>query len=120
MSGVKDLQRLVLDRLAELGLSYREAAARVPGGRLKHQTLSAIGRGEHSGRIRDETAQAIAVALDCKVSDVRRAAHMSQVQPPTEFRLPARARNLTPAQRRAIIATIDAFLAERRYEEGAM
>lgn len=116
MAGVRDLQRLVLDRLSELDLNYHQASQRTHG-KLKHQTLSAIGRGEHSGRIKDNTAELLALALDVPVSTVRRAAHMSQTQPPTEFTLPAKANRLSPKQRKAILAIIDGFLAEQEQRE---
>lgn len=122
MPPVKDLQRLVLDRLSELGdrdgsLSLRSAAER-SGGMVSHSTLQRISAGQYLVRkITDRTIKGIALALDVRESEVRAAAGRSQIQPPTEFVLPKRARELTVEQRRALIAVMDSMLTSRRSEQ---
>ena len=102
------LQQLILDRMAELDLSYRGAAQRA-GGLVSHATLNNIALGRHSGVFDDDTLRGIALGLDLSLSAVRRAAGEKPTAP-TEFRLPKKANRLTPAQRRAVLQVVDALL----------
>ncbi len=112
MAGVRDLQHLVLDRLATLDISQREAARR-SNGMITYTTIGMIASGRHSGHISERTAQGLALALDIPESKVRDAAHMTRRTPQTEFRLPRKANRLSPRSRRAVLSMIDALLAEQ-------
>ena len=102
------LQTLVLTRMAELGLSFRTAAAR-SGGNVSHSTLNNIVLGKHGGQFDDETLHGIALALDLPQSRVREAVGATR-DAPTEFRLPRKANKLSPAERRAVLTLVDALL----------
>ena len=102
------LQEMVVGRMAELGLSFRGAAAR-SGGLVSHGTLNTIALGRHSGHYDDETLRGVALALDLPLTKVREAAGLDR-QSPTEFRLPKKANRLSPAQRKAILTMVDALL----------
>lgn len=104
-----DLQRLVRERMAELGLSYRRAAAKSDG-KVSHGTLNTIATGRHSWRLDDSTLEGIALALDVPVATVRAAVGRAQRAPETEFVLPQKANRLSHAERRAVLAMIDALL----------
>lgn len=101
------LQRLVANRLAELELTYRAAAAR-SGGLVSHSTLHNITKGR-VGRMEDDTLRGIALAIDVPVSQVRDAAGRAAGSE-TEFRLPKKANLLTDSQRRAVIRMVNAML----------
>jgi hypothetical protein len=105
-----DLQRLVSERMAELGLSYRRAAAK-SGGKVSHGTLNTIATGRHSWRVDDSTIEGIALALDVDESVVRAAVGRAQRAPETEFVLPRRANRLSAQERRAVLSMVDALLA---------
>ena len=102
------LQTLIVTRMAELGLSYRSAAAR-SAGLVSHSTLNNIVLGTHGGTFDDETLHGIALAMDLPQSRVRDAAGASK-EAPTEFRLPKKANKLSPTERRTILAMVDALL----------
>lgn len=102
------LQTLIVNRMAELGLSYRSAAAR-SGGLVSHATINNIVKGTHAGSFNDETLRGLALAVDVAQSRVREAAGMSR-ESPTEFRLPKKANKLTAQDRRAVLAMVDALL----------
>lgn len=102
------LRALIRAELARQGLSYREAAARAKG-LISYSTLNVIATGRHSGELTDSTLTGIALALDVSVKKVREAYGMVGVEP-TEFQLPERAKRLSPKQRKAVIAMVDAFL----------
>lgn len=106
------LQELIVTRMAELDLSFRGASAR-SGGLVSHGTLNAITLGRHSGHFDDETLRGIALALDLPQSKVREAAGMDP-RTPTEFRLPKKANRLSPSERKAILAMVDALLDDQR------
>jgi hypothetical protein len=57
------LQELLVNRMSELDLSFRGAAAR-SGGLVSHGTLNNIALGRHSGNYDDETLRGIALAID--------------------------------------------------------
>lgn len=106
--GMHPLQRLILDRLAELDRSYRAAAAKSRG-LVSHATLNAIATGRHSGNIGEDVLTGIAAALDLPVSVVVKAAG----QPSSglvEFRLPKRANQLTAAERKTVMNLVNALL----------
>lgn len=102
------LQEMLVNRMSELDLSFRGAAAR-SGGLVSHGTLNNIALGRHSGNYDDDTLRGIALAVDVPLSRVRDAAGLDR-QSPTEFRLPKKASRLTPAQRKAILTMVDALL----------
>lgn len=111
-----NLQRLVLDRLSELDLSYRTAAARSRG-MVSHTTIYKIATGKQDPRgLEDQTITGLALALGVSEPEVRRAIGFTNVQPPTEFKLPAKANHLTPKERKAILSMIDAFIASREQD----
>lgn len=107
------LQRLVKARLKQLGLSYREAARRSDG-MASHATFYQLATGQHRGRVSDRTIKGLALALELSVREVRDAAGLGDEESPPEFRLPKRASRLTPKQRRAIVAMVDALLDEQQ------
>jgi len=104
-----DLQRLVVERMSELGLSYRRAAAKSEG-KVSHGTLNTIATGRHSWRVDDSTITGIALALDVPEDVVRQAVGRAQRAPETEFVLPKRANRLSSTERRAVIAMVDALI----------
>lgn len=108
MTDTPTLQRLVANRLAELDLTFR-AASRKSGGLVSHASLNNIALGKHTGGISDDVARGIALAIDVPLSEVLEAAGKSGVEP-TEFRLPKRASQLTPAQRRLVLNMVNALL----------
>lgn len=107
---VNPLQQLVLDRLAALDLSYRAAAEKADG-LLTHGTLNniALGRYKVDG-ISPRTRKGIALALDVPLSQVEKTYEEARADPPTEFRLPQKADKLTPTQRKAVVAFVNALL----------
>jgi hypothetical protein len=112
------LQQLVVRRLHELGdktgpMSARDAAARSRG-LVSYETLRLMARGDHSGRIADQTAQGLAFALDVPLSTVYEAT--SSPQPTTRWELPARFDRLTSAQRKIVEAVAAAML--EAYDRG--
>lgn len=120
MSDVRDLQQLVNDRLAELGdrrgpLSTRQAALRSDG-KVSYETLRLLARGEHSGKISDETVAGLAFALDVPRSRVLAAMGRSITQPLPKFELPEKADQLTRAQRKVVLSVVDGLLSA--YEQG--
>jgi hypothetical protein len=116
--GQTSLQQLVVRRLHDLGdatgpMSARAAAARSRG-LVSYETLRVIARGDHSGRISDDTAQGLAFALDVPLSQVYEA--MSTPQPTKRWELPARFDRLSPAQRKVVESVAAAML--EAYEQG--
>lgn len=114
MADVRNLQQLVADRLAELGdrrgpLSARQAAARAKG-KVSYETLRLILRGEHSGKLTDDVVDGLALALDVPRSRVLGAMGRQMHQPLPPFALPARADQLSRAQRKVVLGVIDAIL----------
>ena len=106
------LQRLILDTLAEQDLSYRAAAERSRG-MVTHTTLNTLANGRRDPKtLTDQSIAGIALALGVSEREVRKAIGLSRTEPPTVFKLPAKANRLTPKQRKVILATIDAFLSE--------
>jgi transcriptional regulator with XRE-family HTH domain len=101
------LQDLVTSRLAELGLSYRAAAAR-SGGFVSHAHLSNIAKGR-SGRIAADKLRGVALAIDVPLSVVEEAAFKGPDSDP-EFRLPKKANKLTDRDRKAVLAIVNALL----------
>lgn len=104
------LQELVLNRMSELDLSFREAAAKT-GGIMSHATLNKVALGLHSGNYAEDTLRGIALALDLPQSEVRKAAGLPPTAP-SEFRLPAKANKLGPKDRKAILMMVEALLDE--------
>lgn len=114
MADVRDLQQLVNDRLHELGdrkgpLSARQAAARA-NGKVSYETLRLIARGDHSGKLTDETVDGLALALDVPRSRVLAAMGLALTQPLPPFMLPDRANRLTRPQRKVVLSVVDAIL----------
>lgn len=106
------LQELVVNRMNELGLSFRGVAQR-SGGLVSHGTVNNIALGRHSGVFDDDTLRGVALGLDLPLSKVREAAGRQRDQP-SEFRLPKKANQLSPADRKAILAMVDALLDKNR------
>lgn len=116
------LQQLVLRRLADLGepgrpLSIRAAAERARG-LTSHHTLTAIAKGEHSGRISDRTAEGIAAALDVPVAHVYDAAGVPR--PFGRWQWPEKFDRVRPEDRAVVEGLAAALLKaeERGYERG--
>ena len=105
------LQQLVLDRMAELDLSFREAAAK-SSGKISAAALNNIATGNKTPKhYSDKSLEGIALALDVRLSVVRKAAGETE-KTPTEFRLPKKAQRLTAKQRQAVLAMVNALLDE--------
>lgn len=116
------LQQLVLRRLADLGepgrpISIRAAAERARG-LTSHHTLTAIAKGEHSGRISDRTAEGIAAALDVPVARVYDAAGVPR--PFGRWQWPEKFDRVRPEDRLVVEDLAAALLRaeERGYERG--
>lgn len=107
------LQSLITDRLAELRLSYREAAEK-SGGLVSFGTLNQLALGTRGPQISEQRLRGIALALDVSIEKVREAAAASRSTSGTEFRLPAKASELDPRERKAVLAMVDAFLAGKK------
>lgn len=104
------VQKLVTDRLADLDLSYRAAAAKA-GGLISHSTLNFIANGQmRPEALRARTIRGLALALDVSVSDVEKAVTSSGGKTTVEFRLPKKADKLSAAQRKAVLAFVDALI----------
>ena len=102
------LQELVVNRMAELGLSFRRAADK-SGGMVSHSTLSNIALGAHGGKFEPDTLPGIALALDLPLSKVETAAGGRESAPPV-FKLPKEANYLTASERRAVEVMVRALL----------
>lgn len=113
---MNSLQKLVLDRMAELDLSFRRAADK-SGGMVSSATLNKIAVGKPVGRITDEVLQGVSLALDVPLSKVRTAAGEAATQP-TEFRLPKKANKLSAKERKTVLSMVDAFLAAHESKAG--
>lgn len=108
----------MLRRLAELGtpgkpMSIREATRRARG-HVSYEVLRSIARGEHSGRIEDETAEGLSLALDVPLQTVYSIARVPR--PLTRWQWPARYDRLDAPQRQ-IVESVAAALLEA-YEKG--
>ena len=108
---VTPLQKLVIDRMAELNLSFRAAADRA-GGLVTHGTINNITQGRsHGSGISDRTIRGLALALDLPYSQDEKAWHETQgITDAPVFKLPKKADKLTPVQRKAVLAYINALL----------
>jgi hypothetical protein len=120
VTDVRDLQQLVEARLADLGdrrgpLSARAAAARSEG-KVSYETLRLIARGEHSGKLSDDTVAGLALALDVPRSQVLAAMGRTMSGPMRPFEAPDRWQRLTHRQRQLVVSVGDALLAA--YEQG--
>lgn len=116
------LQELVLTRLNDLGtrgrpMSARQAALRSRGS-ISYDTLYKIANGEHSGRLRDDTARGLAAALDVPIERVYDAA--GAPRPLTRWQPPERFDRLTIEQRKALEDMAALLLAaeQRGYDRG--
>lgn len=118
------MQKLVSDRYHELGLSFRELAAKTIGDdgepRVSHGTLSNIYRGHHKWTFSPATLEGIAIALDLRLSAVREAAGKSTEPRESLFRLPTRHNRLSPRNRKVVVRFADALLdTQDAYDETA-
>lgn len=109
---MQSLQDLVLTRMAELGdrsgpISAREVARR-SNNLISYETLRAIARGLHSGRISDRTAEGLSIALQVPAARVYEAAGINQ--PVGRWQWPARFDRLDTAQRRLVEDVAGALL----------
>lgn len=102
------LSLLIRKRLDELGLTLREAAAR---GRITTSTLHRYAQGQTS-QPDEVTVRGIAKAIAVPVAEVAGTLGL----PPLagRFVLPKRADRLTEAERRTVLAVVDALLAAHR------
>lgn len=112
------MQHLVLARLAELGDASGPMpalqAVRAAEGLISFETLRAIARGEHGGKLRPRTAEGLAKALRIPVAEVYQAAGMQA--PHGEWRLPPRLEQLRPRDR-ALVEDVATAIIEA-YERG--
>lgn len=111
-AAMQSLQDLVLTRMAELGdrsgpISAREVARR-SNNLISYETLRAIARGLHSGRISDRTAEGLSIALQVPAARVYEAAGINQ--PVGRWQWPARFDRLDTAQRRLVEDVAGALL----------
>lgn len=104
-----ELQQLVSERMRELSLSYRRAAAR-SNGKVSHGTLNSIVTGRHSWRLDARTVEGIAEALDLQPAAIDAALGRVTRSAESEFVLPQKANRLNAAERRAVLSMIDALL----------
>jgi len=112
------LQDLIITRLAELGdksgpMSAREAVAAAES-LVSYETLRALARGVHSGRITDRVAEGLARALRVPVSRVYAAAGVPA--PQGDWAWPKRFERLSAAQRQVVEDVAGAIL--EAYEKG--
>lgn len=107
------LQRLVDDRLRELGRSAREAAriAEAAGVPVSHATVAHIASGTHHGKVSDRVIEALAAGLEIPATRLAEAAGRSGYQPPTEFVIPDKYKRLRPEMRQVVFDQLDALLA---------
>lgn len=96
--------------MKELGLTLRGAAER-SGGLVSHANIANIVHGTHGPAYSERTMKGLALAIDVPYSRVVEAVEKGL---PDDFRLPKKARDLTMAQRRAVLSMIDALLADNR------
>lgn len=113
------LQDLVLRRLLELGggkdaMSAREAVRRADVEGLSYESLRKIARGEHSGRLTDRTANALAAVLEVPIKVVYEAAGITMPDGPWPW--PDRFARLSQPRRRLVEDVAAALLDE--YERG--
>lgn len=102
------------DRLAELDLSYRAAAAR-SNGLISHSSLNFIVNGQmRAESLGPRLIRGVALAIDVPVSEVESAVKLSGGKLGTEFRLPKKADKLSPAQRKAVLAFVHALLDDNK------
>lgn len=108
-------------RLRELGtpegpLSLRQAAERAKG-LASYESLRMIGRGEHSGRISDRTAEALSLALEVSIGEIYAAAN---VQPPlSRWEMPPNLHRLDLEDRRLVEDMARGLLRAREKSQAA-
>lgn len=101
------MQKLVSERIAALGLSYRQAAERA-NGLLSHTTIQRIANGESAGSWSAKTLRGLSLALDVPLSEVEKAAGAPAQG--TKFRVPPEWDRLSASERAAVKAVADALL----------
>jgi hypothetical protein len=106
------MQRFVLNRLAELNLTYRGAADRSEG-LVSFGTINQIATGRHTGRLTPRAQRGLALALDVPLGKIEQVYAESQDAPAAMYRLPERANQLSPKQFKALLAVMDGFLEQR-------
>lgn len=115
---MNELQALVLRRLAELGDSQGPLPARTAAersrGRVSYETLRAIARGAHSGRLSDRIAEGLSIALDVPIAEIYSVARIPR--PQSRWLWPERFDRLDMAQRRIVEDVASGFL--EAYERG--
>lgn len=116
---MSELQKLIQERLDELQISLRAAAAR-SNGLTTATTLSRLALGKHTGRITADTISGIALALDLSQSAVRKAAE-ADTAPARWLELSETAARTLPPERLAAIMEVAerelaAFHEDRRQE----
>ena len=109
------LKELLLNRKAELDLSFRGLAAR-SAGLVSHSTLHEIANDKHSMVFNPETLQGIALSIGVSQEAVRDAAGYAR-DVPTKFRLSPRADKLTDPERRAVESLVTALLTLHKERE---
>ena len=110
------LQELIETRLAELGISQRQACANTRGA-LTPSTLNRILKGHHH-QITTKTIQGLSLALDVNVSRVEEAANTSNL--PNEWReMLERVDTLSPQRQREVVDFVSAALKDQALERKA-
>jgi hypothetical protein len=101
------LSQLVSRRLADLGLTGREAAAR-SGGLISHGHIYSIAKGGQPRRMREDTLRGLALALDLPLGEVQKAAGLP---PEAKLKLPERAKYLSPKSQKVLADLASTLLA---------
>lgn len=107
LTAMTQMQKLVSERLAHLGLSYRAAAQRA-NGLLSHTTIQRIANGESAGPWSVKTLRGLSLALDLPLSEIEKAAQVPSAG--TKFRVPAEWDRLTASERAAVTSMVNALL----------
>lgn len=77
MTEPQSLQRLVQDRADELSITSARELARRAAGKVSYETIRRILIGKHSGRLTDDIAAGLAMALELPVARVREVAELA-------------------------------------------
>jgi hypothetical protein len=118
------LQELVVNRMAELNLSLRDASDKTVVGRngdgkeerlLSHAAISNIRLGKHGGGFTDRTLKGLSLALELPLSTIKARAAESFGPQETEFRLPKKAAK----ERKLILNMVNALLHDAEAEDDA-
>lgn len=112
MPDTRSLQRLVQDRADELGITSARELTRRAGGTVSYETIRRILIGKHSGRLTDDIAAGLAMALSLPVARVREAAELAPTLGPWHW--PTRFEVLDFEDRRLVEAIASRLAAAAR------